>query len=300
MKRLVKVMLCIGLCLLVIGGLLMGCGMLAGAHPAQIVNTGLWNVAISGDRGENGWQADNSYHIPANAIASLEINWVDGEITVEPWDGEEICLEETSKAPITERNHLVYRVDGDTLEIDFWAEKFGFSFGGPDLKPKDLKILVPRALAGALDEIDVDVVASDVFLKGLNARDISVDSVSGSLNGSELIAGQIEMDTMSGNLKCSFLNCPHALDMDSVSGSVEIFLPEDSRFQVSMDSLSGRYNSELPSQMGAGSQFEMNTASGDFLVKKHPGGSDSQPAEAAGETEQTVQPAQNAEAGDMI
>ncbi len=290
MKRFVKVMLCIGLCLLVIGGLLMGCGMLAGAHPAQIVNTGLWNVAISRDRGEHVWQADNCYRIPANAIASLEINWVDGDITVEPWDGEEICLEETSKAPITERNHLVYRVDGDTLEIDFWAEKFGFSFGGPDLKPKDLKVLVPRALADALDEINVDVVASDVFLKGLNARDISVDSVSGSLNGSELIAGQIEMDTMSGNLKCSFLNCPHALDMDSVSGSVD-------RFQVSMDSLSGRYNSELPSQMGAGSQFEMNTASGDFLVKKHPGSSDSQPAEAAGETEQTAEPTQN---GDMI
>lgn len=303
MKNFVKVMLCVGLCLVVVGGLLMGCGMFVGATPVELVNGGNWDVTISRDHGDNRWQEDNRYLIPENTIRNIEVNWVSGDITMEPWDGEEICLEETSRAPITEKNHLVYRIDDDTLEIDFWAERAGISFGGPNLAAKKLKILVPRQLAEALDEISLDVVSSDVTVKDLDAVSISVDSVSGSLFAENLDVGYLTLNTVSGNLKGSFCSCPQELEMDSVSGGVEITLPEGSQFQVEMNSVSGRYSSELPSWNGAGAYFEMDTASGDFIVKKAPETTGTQPAEGSQQPvetnptapAETVEPAQATE-----
>ena len=303
MKKFVKVMLCVGLCLVIAGGLLMGCGMLAGAAPAELVSGGSWNVTIFRSHGDNQWQADNRYLISANAIYSIEIDWLDGDITIEPWDGEEICLEETSSTPITEKNHLVYRIDDDTLEIDFWAERAGISFGGPDLPVKNLKVLVPRQLADRLEEISLDAVSSDVTVKDLGAASVSVDSVSGSLFAENLNVREIALSTVSGNLEGSFRSCPQELEMDSVSGSVEITLPEGSQFQVEMNSVSGEVHSQFPSWSDAGAYFEMDTASGDFIVKKAPGTTGTQPGEGSQqpvETDptapgETVEPAQATE-----
>ena len=305
MKKFVKVMLCVGLCLVVMGGLLMGSGILAGAAPTELVSGGNWNVTIFRDQGENRWQADNRYLIPANAISGIEIDWMDGVITIEPWDEAEICLEETSSAPITEKNHLVYRIDDDTLEIDFWAERAGISFGGPDLPAKNLKVLVPRQLADRLEEISLDVVSSDVTVKDLGAASVSVDSVSGSLIAENLEVREITLSTVSGNLKGSFHSCPQELEMDSVSGGVEITLPEGSQFQVEMNSVSGRVHSQFPSWNDADNHFEMDTASGDFIVKKAPGSSGTQAEEGPQrpvETDPTApsEPAQTAESTQVV
>lgn len=290
MNKFIKIVLWVGLCLVVAGGLLVGCGMVVGATPAQFVNDGDRNVMYSQGQGENQRQKDNCYLISGSDIQSIEVNWVAGDVVIEPWDGEEICLEETARGPITRRNRLVYDVNGDTLEIDYWEMKRRFFFfDGHVRQEKDLKILVPSELAKALDEISLDVVSSDTTVKNLCAANVSVDSVSGSLFVKNLDTDSLTMKTVSGNLEGSFSSCPRELDMDSVSGSVEIALPEDSEFQVEMNSVSGRYSSELPNVNGADAYFKLDTASGDFTVKKAPAAVDAQTkqTQAADPTEAT-------------
>lgn len=245
--------------------LALGAGVLAAAG-SLLVST----ACASGSTGQRASETGTSYStaVDPEGIRSLEIDWVSGQVMIEPYDGEEILLEERSDREIEEKNRLHWKVDGDTLEVQFYDKGFRLRFR--DRQSKDLRILLPRALAENLKELDIDNVSADFHLADLKLESLEADMVSGDLKGIGLNAEEVELKSVSGSLQCQFMVSPEELEMETVSGTGEIVLPEGTKFRARMESVTGEIRSELPYETGkegSGPVFKMESVSGDLIIR---------------------------------
>ena len=101
---------------------------------------------------------------PGN-VSRLVIDWVAGQVTVEPYDGDTISVSEPMQAK--EKNRLRWRQEGDTLTIRYCA-----STGSGDAASKDLTVRVPADLAEALRYVQIDTVSADAYVHEQRAQGI--------------------------------------------------------------------------------------------------------------------------------
>ena len=206
-----------------------------------------------------------SYSVEAQGIRSLELDWVAGNVIIEPYEGEEILLEERGCGSAPEKYRLHWELDGDSLEIQFY--KNGFRFGLRDKRAKDLRIRIPAELAGNLEELEIQDVSSRIHLADLTVRELSYETVSGSLKGLALNAEEVELESVSGSVQCQLTACPGELSVETVSGDAEIMLPRESTFRTDLKTVSGKIQSEFPHTEAAGPEFKMHSVSGDLIIR---------------------------------
>ncbi|GFI61274.1 hypothetical protein IMSAG049_00431 [Clostridiales bacterium] len=214
-------------------------------------------------------------------ISEIEINWIDGEITVGIYDGDTINVSEYSKNPLSVKDMMQCKLSGDKLSIDYCSRK-GFSFL---FKPKNinkrLTVLIPKKLA-QLNELKIDTVSSlidisEICTKNINVEtvsgpasisnvtlsDFSSSSVSGKIFAKSLTAQSINLDTVSGDcfiegsvslvdfdstsgsLEFTSDICPSEIKAATISGNVTAYIPEDSSFSYSFDRVSGNFNTDF-------------------------------------------------------
>ena len=77
--------------------------------------------------------------LDATQVREIEINWLDGSVTVETHTGEGIVLEETG-AGAEEEDQLHWRLEEGELTIQYRASRF-LTMSGDD---KQLRVLVPE------------------------------------------------------------------------------------------------------------------------------------------------------------
>ena len=226
--------------------------------------------------------ADDRYEVEAQGIRNLDIHWVAGEVSVSYWDGDTIVLQEDSRRDLTARTRLAYEVEQDTLKVEFLQ---GWNwFGLTRLDGKDLQVLVPQAMAGSLEKLELDVVSAQVDLQDLTVRKLEVDTVSGSVSGTGLTAGKASFDSVTGGIQVSFLDCPNALYAESVSGRLEFTLPRDSAFTLKAKSAVGGLTTDIPETPQADSHVDLDTISGAMVIRA------GDQVEAEPETEPTKAP----------
>ena len=252
MKTWMKVLLIAAGCLAVLGLALGAAGLAMGGSAASSPEPG------TGD--------ENSYQISAQGITSLDIDWVAGNVILEPWEGEEIQVEERSRGQLTEKKRLTYQVDGDTLEIRF--QKPGLRFG---FQPygKDLRVRIPQTLADQLRELEIENVSADFSLSGLGVQKLEMNTVSGSLKALDLETDSLEFESVSGDLTAQLGNRPAVLELETVSGSAELKLPTGIDLSAELDSVSGDFRSELPCISGSNAaawKISMESVSGDLTI----------------------------------
>lgn len=192
-------------------------------------------------------------------IDGIEIEWAAGDITILPKDVEEITISESDVKD--EKYAMRWHMDDRTLEIDFCEEDlmsgFGISFGA-DIH-KDLYIYVPmdwdcRSLeidaASATVEIsdmtigqlDLDGADGIVRLDNCDIRDLDIDTASGDVIFSGTL-DTLDFDAASASFTGEFYNTPSRIDMDSMDGNLDIALPEDCGFALSMDGMDKSFHS---------------------------------------------------------
>ena len=248
-------------------GLLIAAGCLT---AAGLVLTGVGYAAggFSHAPRAAGEEADSAYshQLSPEGIRSLEIEWVSGQVIVEPWDQEEIQIEERGYGPISDKNRLEYKVKGDSLEISFLKPGFHLNFW---LQEKDLYVRLPRELAESLESLDIENVSAELQLSGLKVQDMEVNTVSGGLKGENMQAEELEFESVSGNLNTAFQNLPQDMELKTVSGNAEIYLPEGSAVRAELDSVSGQCESELPGTAGEeAAEINMSSVSGSLHIRK--------------------------------
>ena len=241
-------------------------------------------------------------------VDRVEIDWIYGDIKVAYHSLDNIRITEKSDTDLSDDMVMRYRIVGTTLKIKYCASG-SWSFN--DIE-KDLTLYLPNGLI--LDELNIDTKTDVVTLTELNAVNLTVkggsasvmldncnvsnemtlETVSGNLHVTadkinklkiETVSGRmnilaesiedIEIETTSGKtiLDCGYIG---TANINSVSGGVELKLPEDSAFTVRYSSVSGKLTSALDYTKeekayhinGGGRGYKISTNSGDVSIAK--------------------------------
>lgn len=204
-----------------------------------------------------------------------------------------------------------------TLKINFCDDLdniFNWFSVDANMPSKTLVVEVPASLAGSLKEINIDVVSAGVDLSGVYGTETDIETVSGEIHcadvsveklslgstsgaivcenaqaqkldlnnvsGSVVAAGEfaeIDAETVSGSVRLDLSTAPNKINVDGVSGSITVALPETAGFAARLDSVSGSISCDLPGTMGSdlvvvgdgSADYRFGTVSGSLHIKKN-------------------------------
>ncbi len=280
MKKSTKILLCLSAVFIGLGAILTVSALCLGVKPVSAFESGIFDFTVQ-EAGTSEFSQDGRYVISADGIENLYIDWVDGKIEIEAYDGSEIILEE-SASTLDENNSLVYRLDNKSLEINSAASRSGFRVSGIRTLSKDLHIYLPKSIAWKNVEVggvDVDITVSDMVISNLNAdfvdgelslsnvklEDMFFDSMAGNFTAKGSQIKKIKVDTTSGRINADLTNCPDSIKFDTLSGDVRLYLPHDSEFSLELDALSRSFNSDFEG-VYSDSQFTVGNGKAQFAI----------------------------------
>ena len=291
MKKSTKILLCLSTVFIALGAILLVVSFALGANPVQAFERGMFDFTVQEARTSE-FSQDGRYVIPAEGIENLYIDWIDGKIEIEAYDGSEIILEETAST-LDENNALMYELDNSSLEIDHAPSRNGFSLSGIKTGSKDLNVYLPKSIAWKnveVDAVDVDITVADMVISNLNVdlvggdlslsdvklEDLFFDSMSGNFTAKGSQIEKIKVDTTSGRINASLTNCPRSIQFDTLSGDTKLYLPDNSEFELQVDTFSGdfasdftgRYNEDHFTVGNGSARFEINTTNGSVEIQK--------------------------------
>lgn len=243
--------------------------------------------------------------LDAKQIREIDIEWAAGTITVEPAAVDTIQI--TESEPAEAKYAMVWKQTNDKLVIRFCENvKLDFNSGITlnDVISKDLTVLVP--MGWECDSLEVDAASATLDVKNLAIREVDFDGASGTCSFKNCVIDELDLDTASGDIRFTgslkvldcdgasasviavFDNVPQRIDMDSMSGDLDITLPSSAGFTVSMDALSSDFYSDFGYSQKNGCYYRGNgeckitldAMSGDLYIREFKE-ADAAPAAAA-------------------
>ena len=252
--------------------------------------SGDWSLGAMGVTYKNSALYNVGGGTVTDEFQSIKVNWTNGKINIEAYDGEDTVISETEVAE--KENKLRWRVEDGVLKIQQMAA--GMRFGLKKTPKKTLTVKIPSNVAEGLKAVTSDSVSAEVTITGISASDkIEIDTVSGgadlkniktekldidTVSGSIKAAGEfteLESDSVSGGVTVSSATPLKKLDCDSTSGNIRLTIPKNSGFTLKADTVSGDISCGLPTVSesknrrvcGDGSaDFETDTVSGDLII----------------------------------
>ena len=231
--------------------------------------------SINGDKifglnniGFFGYSYDNSGEylvaddiISVRDIKNIDIDWISGKVKVEEYSGNTIEFYEEESSSLDEDEKMRYLVEDGSLKIKFKkSKKFISSFLN---KNKTIIIKIPSSVSGGLNSFVLNTVSSNVEVNNLVANNVSIEVVSGdidinnvksellyveTISGSVNISGAIdfiESEGVSGKITMDLENCPKEIKSETISGSINIYIPENDGFTAKYESVSGKFTSDF-------------------------------------------------------
>lgn len=194
----------------------------------------------------------------AKEIDRLKIEWAAGEIVLVPSDEDTI---EINEQQLGSDKAMVLKKDGSTLYVQYCEGAVGLSFGPNNNLKKNLYVIVPRDWN--CKELEIDAASATVKGEYLTIRELASSTASGTHTFTNCQVEKLKMETVSGNLDFSgtldkldfngvsaqanlvLSNQPISIKLESVSGDLNLTLPEGCGFTLDKDTVSGRFSSEL-------------------------------------------------------
>lgn len=203
----------------------------------------------------------SSFPVDPGQIQNIKIQWTAGSITIQPSEDTD-TIQVMESEPEKERDRMDCRISGNTLTIQFRETRNSvFSFG-TSIDAKDLVILVPagwdcqnleiEAASADVDIRDMTVNALELMaasslcnLENCTVNELDVDAASGDLSFSGYL-NTLEFDGASADCSLKLMQCPSHIDLDGMSGNLEITLPSDCGFTVDTEGLSNKFSTDFP------------------------------------------------------
>lgn len=243
-----------------------GAGHVSGGSPAASAASGSASADLN-------LPCHAEYTVPADGVTELDLSWTSGDVTVQPWNGDSIRLEEDSEVELTEDYRLLYTVEGGELKVRF--------DGQPNRDVtwrKVLTVWLPEALAESLAKLDAETVSAEVNVLDLTAAELDIGTVSGGVyargsfpqtdvsttSGSVYLSGtfgELDFSTVSGDMTLE-TNETFRLDAGTTSGSVCLRLPDTMGLTLDFDSVSGEIRSQKMDHPFAGKEGHLTLGDG--------------------------------------
>lgn len=222
------------------------------------------------------------------SITRIQVEWAAGTITIQPGETDQILFYEQGSMETDQQ--LVYSQAGNKLTIQY--QKQEVYIGIHSTVSKDLVITVPRDWSGEV--IEIEAAAANVQMRNITVREVEFDSASGTalFDGCALekldidtASGDIEFygtlnildfDAMSAKLTAVLENAPRSMELDTMSGDVDLTLPADCGFTVSIDAASSDFSTDFDTTTKKGSHIhgdgschiDISAMSGDVAIRK--------------------------------
>ena len=201
------------------------------------------------------FSSQSTYKADPSNIHTIDINWVAGEVTVIPHDGDEILVTESAQRDLRENERFRTSTDGGTLTVRF-RERGSTPRNMPR---KNLEVLVPHSLSEDLTRLNINTTSGSVKTDNFNATTVKISSVSASVNISGFVSQGIDINTTSGAVTASSIRAGR-LDISSVSGAANISDSLVTTLDVS--TTSGRTNAT-----GEFDRVDVSTVSGSTTIR---------------------------------
>ncbi len=212
-------------------------------------------------------------------VTELEINWLEGDVTVIPSETDQISVSENYTGE-NDDLRLRWRVEDGKLTVQYRKSTW---FGTSRSVRKDLTVAIPSAMLEAMDEVEITTVSGGVSYTG-NADELTLDAVAGdfTVNGD---IGELEMRavqgkiTFTGGVRAAEVECVDTsvtmnlhmaarLSFDQVNGDVELYLSDEIRgFSAEVEALGCEITVEGFEDMGAMSDQTAYWGDGSLRVR---------------------------------
>lgn len=255
----------------------------------------LWNWARIHLNSGSELSADNNFisestvqnvSFDASEVKKLHIEWVSGNVTLKTADQHNVTFRVDGDSALP----FSYQLSGNELDLRYPADN---ALWKPAWGSKNLTVTVPQSWYAR--ETNIDVVSAVVEVDGLSTEELKLDTTSGPINASGLCCDQIVASTVSGNvslegtaeelkLDTTSGRCQAELDervweieLDSVSGELELILPESLGFEAEVDTVSGSFRSDIPTTASSKGVYtcgngecgiSVDTVSGSISIQK--------------------------------
>lgn len=300
MKKSVKITLIVAAALVGLGLCLSAAGFAMGGRFSELKDlhldpaTGKWEQQSTREPTEDLY-AGGDYISDKTDITILDIDWITGDVKVRLTNNGTITVEEMVSDHGYDAHPMVVTDDSGILKIRY-ADKAWMNAIDPPQKA--LTVYLPREVAENLTEVSFNSVSADFDVDPLTVREkFAFSSVSGDLKTDAItaenvnaevstVSGKIELDgsflrvtgeSTSGKIEVKLRNCPEKLNIVTVSGDVELELPDSTNFWLGYDTVSGEIDCEVPVQrdgehyyrgLSMGCDISISTTSGDLKIER--------------------------------
>lgn len=233
-----------------------------------------------------------SAEIDASQVENIEISWAAGSVDVTTHAGDDILLVESSTGNMSKAQMMRWDVSGKTLHVDY-----GTWLSCSMVGVKRLEVFIPQKLAAGMGELAVDGASGSYAIEGITCEKLQINLASGSaktkgvqVNDSALfdiasgkvefsgvIAGKLVTNAVSGTIDvaCNKV-APKVVEVDLVSGTTRLSIPENDGFTAEIDKVSGRFESDFETQQqgdtyvhkDGSTSIRASMVSGKFILNK--------------------------------
>lgn len=224
---------------------------------------------------------------PVQDIFDISVEWVSGSIHIRPTLGDQIRVSESGD---TENCSMEVQQKNGKLSVEFCKPSLLNSISRN--LSKDLVIEVP--MNWALKEVEIDAASASVNVEGLTIQNVEFEGASGICEFSNCSVDTLNVDTASGDvhftgtlnkLECDaasasftgiLTNIPSQMEMDSMSGNLDLILPKGAGFTVTIEGMSSDFSTDFETTVnnktyvsGNGAcRIKMNAMSGDVSIRQ--------------------------------
>ena len=145
---------------------------------------------------------------------SLEIDWIDGSVTVAYHQANTVEIAETAQKNLSDAEKLQWWLDGTTLRVKYAKSD---SLVSSDLK-KSLTITLPENTSAPLKKVEISSISGSIHCHPLYAENVKLSAISGSVDA-ECAADELKISTISG--KITLAASANEIKLSSTSGAVE-------------------------------------------------------------------------------
>lgn len=294
MKKSVKVTLIVAAALVGLGLCLSAAGFAMGGRFSDLRSlrldpaTGAWEQAETPTPTE-ALYTGSDYILPEGTeITALDIDWISGEVEILVTSDSDILVREQPEHETSYSYAMVVTEQDGVLKVRYAEDAF---LTLPDLPAKKLTVQLPRAVAEHLTEVQLNSVSADFDVAALTVKEtLTFDSVSGDLetdpitaDSAELttVSGKIDLDgsfrqvtggSTSGEVDLTLRKCPDRIELNTVSGNVDLELPRNAGFTLDYSTVSGDLESDFPLTAGGtcgdgSGSITIDTTSGDLKIE---------------------------------
>lgn len=236
--------------------------------------------------------SSDAYTADPEQVKNIKIEWAAGHITIEPSDDADSIR--VMESECEDKYRMVCKQSGSTLSIQFCKSSNSFISFGITIDAKDLVIQVPSGWV--CRNLEIDAAAADVDIANMTIETLEFDGASGACNFENCTVTELDVDVASGDLSfsgvldvldfdgasadCNLIlsECPSHIDLDGMSGELDITLPSDCGFTVSTEGLSSSFSTDFQTITRNGShvhgdghcKIEVDAMSGNVTI--HNGG----------------------------